>query len=298
MACVLIQRNRRCGEALASPSFDPAGPASPVFLCHHLPMTTMHSTLFLDNVAFYGRTLREYRAFFQLTYADLQQRRILDCGAGCASLNAEGTRAGADIVSVDPLYNRNAAALSAVARHDIAKVLDRAQHASAHFVFRFFRDLDEVAHCRRNALERFLEDYAAGRAQGRYRAAKLPHLPFADHAFDLALCGHFLLLYGYQYGADFHLHSLRELLRVAREVRVYPLLQPNGEPPSFLEALLGQLRDEGITTDLVPLEYEFLRGAHTLLRLHRVKLPSAPARKCGTLPKPLGLMALDPSASL
>ncbi len=229
----------------------------------------MNPTFFLDSVAFYGRTLREYRAFFQLSDVDLRQRRILDCSAGCASFNAEATRRGTDVLSVDPLYDRSPAALRAVARHDIAHVLQRARASRERFVYGYFRDLDEVERLRRAAMDGFLADYPGGRAQGRYRAACLPHLPFASDAFDLALCGHFLLLYAYRFDARFHLDSLRELMRVAGEVRVYPLLQPDGQPPAFLDELCHCLRREGHALDIVPLEYEFFRGANQMLRLRR-----------------------------
>jgi len=44
------------------------------------------------------------------------------------------------------------------------------------------------------AMQEFLADYRAGGREGRYMAATLPHLPFADGAFDLALCSHLLFL--------------------------------------------------------------------------------------------------------
>ena len=53
-------------------------------------------------------------------------------------------------------------------------------------------------------------------------------LPFADGEFDLALSSHLLFLYSAQLGKDFHLQSMFELCRVAREVRVFPLLALNG----------------------------------------------------------------------
>ena len=36
------------------------------------------------------------------------------------------------------------------------------------------------------AMTEFLADYEAGRLQGRYLDAELPHLPFAAESFDLA----------------------------------------------------------------------------------------------------------------
>ena len=60
---------------------------------------------------------------------------------------------------------------------------------------------------------------------------------FADREFDLALCSHLLFLYSEQLTADFHLASIRELCRVAGEVRVFPagitvIVGPNGSGKS------------------------------------------------------------------
>ena len=70
----------------------------------------------------------------------------------------------------------------------------------------------------------FLDDYVRGRTQGRYLAASLPDLPFGGGQFDLALCSHFLFLYTDQLSCAFHRQAVRELCRVAREVRIFPLL--------------------------------------------------------------------------
>ena len=53
----------------------------------------------------------------------------------------------------------------------------------------------------------------------------LPDLPFDDGAFDLALSSHLLFLYSEQFDLGFHVRALEEMLRVAAEVRVFPLLQ-------------------------------------------------------------------------
>ena len=51
----------------------------------------------------------------------------------------------------------------------------------------------------------------------------MPDLPFDDGAFDLALSSHLLFLYSEQFDLGFHVRALEEMLRVAAEVRVFPL---------------------------------------------------------------------------
>ena len=88
---------------------------------------------------------------------------------------------------------------------------------------------------RMGAMERFLADYDAGKAAGRYRAMDLPRLDFADGTFDLVLCSHLLFLYAEQLSEQFHIDAIGELKRVAREVRVFPVLDLNGKISSHLE---------------------------------------------------------------
>jgi hypothetical protein len=89
------------------------------------------------------------------------------------------------------------------------------------FVWDHFHDPDHLGQCRLAALRRFLVDFEAGKAEGRYVTASLPCLPFEDGRFDLALVSHLLFLYSERLDFEFHRAAVEELLRVAREVRIF-----------------------------------------------------------------------------
>jgi len=57
----------------------------------------------LDEVVPWGRTLEEYQLMFDLSEADLNTK-ILGCGDGPASFNAEMTIKGYSVISIDPIY--------------------------------------------------------------------------------------------------------------------------------------------------------------------------------------------------
>ena len=57
----------------------------------------------LKEVVPWGKSLEEYVAMFALSEDDLA-KRILGCGDGPASFNAELTKRGGTVVSIDPLY--------------------------------------------------------------------------------------------------------------------------------------------------------------------------------------------------
>jgi hypothetical protein len=71
----------------------------------------------LSSIVPWGRSFDEYRAMFALSDADLQGR-VLGCGDGPASFNAEATAMGARVVSVDPIYAHSAARYESRARSD------------------------------------------------------------------------------------------------------------------------------------------------------------------------------------
>ena len=222
----------------------------------------------IDRVVPWGRSLEEYRAMFAFSEGDLA-RRILGCGDGPASFNAELSARGGSVVSVDPLYRFSAAAIERRVRQTSATMMAQTSANRHDFVWTHVRSLDDLGRRRMQAMRTFLADYDAGRRSGRYVGAELPVLPFADDAFDLALSSHFLFLYSVLFDFDFHVTALREMLRVAGEVRVFPLLQVGGAPSPHVSGVQEAFTAPGLSATVEPVPYEFQRGGNRMLRLHR-----------------------------
>lgn len=113
----------------------------------------------------------------------------------------------------------------------------------------------------------FLSDYDSGGTAGRYLDHALPKLPFADGEFDLALCSHFLFTYSEAYSEAFHMEAVLELRRVAREVRIFPLLNLDGAPSPHVEPICASLRDTGVDVSIQRVPYEFQRGSNQMMRI-------------------------------
>lgn len=116
-------------------------------------------------------------------------------------------------------------------------------------------------------MDAFLADYDKGRGEGRYVQGGLPGLPFSEGEFGLALCSHFLFLYSAQFDEEFHLASIRELCRVAAEVRIFPLNELGARPSRHLDAVLEACHRARMNPEIVHVSYEFQRGANRFLRL-------------------------------
>ena len=203
---------------------------------------------------------------FALTDEDLT-RRIFGCGDGPASFNAEATRRGSTVISCDPIYKWEAADIRARVTATRDEILEQTRRNAGDFLWNSIRSVDELGRIRMAAMEAFLDDFSAGKAQGRYLDNELPTLPFADRAFDLALCSHFLFLYSDQLGEAFHHQSLRELCRLAGDVRIFPVLALGGRQSPFIDSVMARLRDEGHDVALERVPYEFQRGANQMMRI-------------------------------
>ncbi|MFT3765150.1 MAG: hypothetical protein QM820_06490 [Minicystis sp.] len=222
----------------------------------------------LDQVVPWGRSFREYERMFALTGEDLRCR-ILGCGDGPAAFNAEATRRGACVVSCDPLYQFSGEQVRGRIAATRDEILEQTRRNQAAFVWDEIRDVEELGRVRMEAMDDFLADYEAGRAQGRYVEAALPDLPFPDGAFDLAVCSHLLFLYSDQLSGSFHRRAIVELCRVAGEVRIFPLLSLAGIPSPHLPAVQEAAARAGCATRVETVPYEFQRGANQMMRIER-----------------------------
>ena len=222
----------------------------------------------LDRVVPWGRSYDEYCRMFALTDGDLHSR-ILGCGDGPASFNAEATRRGSRVVSVDPLYRFTAEQIRERVTQVRDEMLEQTRRNAQDFVWTEIASIDELERRRMSAMTSFLEDFDRGRDEQRYLDGELPSLPFADGSFALALCSHFLFLYTEHLGEAFHHDAVRELCRVAAEVRVFPLLELGGNRSPLVAPVIDAIRREGCQAEITRVPYEFRRGGNEMLRITR-----------------------------
>ena len=169
----------------------------------------------------------------------------------------------------DPLYAFPAAAIERRVEetHDI--IIEQVTRNRDDFVWTHVPSIPALGRRRMGAMRRFLADFPQGKREGRYVDASLPDLPFDDNAFDLALSSHFLFLYSEQFDLAFHLRALQEMLRVAGEARVFPLLQIGGAHSPHVQAVLSTFAAQGIRATMESVSYEFQRGGNRMMRLRK-----------------------------
>src|SRR5262245_1409024 len=208
----------------------------------------------LDRVVPWGRSFDEYCRMFALSDGDLRLK-ILGCGDGPASFNSEATRRGGRVISCDPIYRYDAEQLRDRIAATCDEVMEQTRRNAGEFVWAAIRSVEELGEVRLAAMNVFLGDYPAGKAAGRYLDAELPSLPFHDGSFDLALCSHFLFLYTAQLGEAFHHAAIREMCRVALEVRIFPLLALGATPSPIVQQVTERFGAAGFDVSIEKVGY-------------------------------------------
>ena len=221
----------------------------------------------LEQIVPWGRSKKEYMEMFNLTQEDIVTRKILGCGDGPSSFNTEVDYDGGSIISIDPLY--------AYSKKEIMQRIDEVapivmEEVKAHadrFVWKNIPDVESLEHMRIEAMMEFLMDYEDGLEEGRYVEAALPNLPFEDDSFDLALSSHLLFLYSEHLDEQFHKDAIDEMLRVAKEVRIFPLVTLANERSAYLEGVISHLKEKGCSVEIVKSGYEFQKGGNSMLKV-------------------------------
>jgi len=218
----------------------------------------------LDKVVPFGRSLDEYIKMFDLSPNDLQ-KCILGVGDGPASFNAEGSAKGYKITSIDPIYQFDGAEIEQRFDAVVDNIINQIIATPDNWVWSYHKNPQDLKARRIKALSTFLADYSKGKQEGRYQTQELPHLDVAEQTYDLALCSHFLFLYSEQLDRDFHLAAIQEMLRVSKEVRIFPLLTLMQEVSPYLDLIMKQLSNLGYLVAIAQVPYELQPGANKML---------------------------------
>lgn len=225
----------------------------------------------LDRVVLLGRTFEEYCHFFAISPEELRGKRVLDVASGVSSFAAEAAAAGIHVVAADPIYTMTEDEIAARCGPDLDYVHDAIQHLST-YRWNWYKSPQRMRTLREQASTRFLADYQNAR-NGRYVAASLPRLPFADGEFDLCLVSYFLFAYQDQLPYEFHRDSILELLRVTRgEARLYPTVTFEAEKSAYLDQLRRDPAFGRVRFEEVPTDFEFLANSNSFLRVRRAEI--------------------------
>lgn len=217
----------------------------------------------LNDVVPWGRTLAEYERMFNLTTEDLTGR-LADFGGGPSSFQAEAAKRGIQVTSYDILYQFDTDAI----RNRIAEVrhivMEQMRQNQENYVWTQITSLEELEQLRLGAMKQFLLDYETGKKEGRYVFHALPdRLDVEEQYYDIGLSSHFLLMYD-NLGFEFHQKSIEEMLRVCKEVRIYPVCDLDGRETKLAEEIIKYF-SKTHTVNKIPSAYQFQKSKNEML---------------------------------
>lgn len=221
----------------------------------------------LDTVVPWGRNFDEYTTMFDLDEGDLK-KKIAGFGDGPASFNREATERGFSVTSFDPIYRFSKKDLEKRIDEVRITVMEQMKENADNYVWTDIKSLEELENTRMSAMRLFLSDFEQGKAEKRYIRHTLPEkLPYEDNSFDIGLSSHFLLMYT-SLGYDFHIGAIKEMLRVCREIRIFPIVDLDANKTDLTSEVIKYFKERN-NIEIRKTHYEFLKGADKLLIIRK-----------------------------
>jgi hypothetical protein len=214
----------------------------------------------------WGHHVSEYKEMFDVSDASLQAN-ILEYGCGASAVNTELHQEGTTMVSIDPLFALSKPELIQKVTDDFDERVEQVFLDQAQFNVENYGGMDAFLASRRAGMDAFFADYNAGVEEGRYKALVDGALPFENFSFDLALSSHYLFANAADDAVAYHLETIQELARVAKEVRLFPLIERAGTPSVLLGPVLLGLQQANFGTEVREVSCALYPEGNAMLRV-------------------------------
>lgn len=220
----------------------------------------------------WGHHFSEYQQMFNFVDMDINSR-ILEYGCGATAVNAELHARHQTIVSCDPLFSLQNEKLNHTVLSTFEEAVQHLKNAKDQYDFSHYGSMEALIEQRREGIAECLADYEKGQMEKRYLPLDHEALSFKDFSFDYALSSHFLFSALEEQDVDFHLHCIRELARVAKDVRIFPLIDRSGQPSPLLGPVLLGLQQTNYAVEVHEVDYQLQLGGHAMLRVWARECP-------------------------
>jgi len=212
-----------------------------------------------------GHTLLDYEHMFDLNEKDLS-KKIITLASGFDTFNLEMHQHGHEVISCARNYDLSLEKMRALVEKNLKRMSEHLDEHQSQFLIASPKEFNEVREKWVHSANAFLADYSQGKEEGRYRREVLPNLHFKDQELDLALSSHFLFAHT-ELSEEKHFLFIKEMVRVSKEVRIFPLSNAYGELSPTLGPVLLALQQNHFGVEVKQVEYEFLQGANAMLRV-------------------------------
>lgn len=221
----------------------------------------------LDSIVPWGRNIDEYTEMFLLSDEDLK-KRIAGFGDGPASFNYQATMRGYNVTSFDPIYCFSKSQLEARINEVRTFIMKQMSENKENYIWNKIKSLEELESIRMASMMLFLQDYEKGLIEKRYVFHELPdRIDYPDDSFEIGLSSHFLLMYT-SLGYDFHIAAISEMLRLCKQVRIFPLCDLDSNSSKMIERVIDYFRKK-YNVVIRCTDYELQKDANKLLIINK-----------------------------
>ena len=187
----------------------------------------------LDSVVPWGRNMEEYKLMFRLEDNDMS-KKIAGFGDGPACFNYEMTERNGSVISFDLIYQFSKEDIEKRIEEVRTTVMQQMRANMDNYVWKNIKSLEELESTRMSAVRKFLSDYE-----------------------------NFLLMYT-SLGYNFHIASMTEMLRVCKEIRIFPIVDLDANKTDLIKNVIDYFQRD-YNVEIVKTEYEFQKGDNKLL---------------------------------
>ncbi|PJD92730.1 MAG: hypothetical protein CK424_03885 [Legionella sp.] len=220
----------------------------------------------MERAVLWGHHLDEYRDMFDLSHTSFTMR-FLEFQSGASAFQAELRQKAAHLVSYDTWFELDKLALQQTIERSFTTRLAQIKTRQNAFDFQRYGSLDKLVAYRRQGLAKFLHDYDLGHAEGRYVGTQQAALPFSDFFFDYALSSHHFFSAVAPQTVAYHVDKIQELARVAKDVRIFPLVDADGVPSSLLGPVILALQQKNYGIEVRDVLYHLQPKGNAMLRI-------------------------------
>lgn len=218
------------------------------------------------DILMWGHSYDAYTRMFALTDAELKLK-ILDCCGGPSSFNTLLTQKGGQVVSTDKLFDLSKKKIEQKIDEVFSEMLTIVEAHKDRFTWDEIKSPEELAAIRRENIDIFLDDFEQGLEEGRFITDMPPDLHFQHYEFDLALASHYFFANCPDQTVEFHVEAVANLCDVAKEVRIFPLLDSMGEIPEIVGPVTQGLHQAGLGVEIKAAPYKFQEKGNAMLRV-------------------------------
>jgi hypothetical protein len=219
-----------------------------------------------NHISVWGRTLDEYIKMFNLDNLT-ESTKILSIADGPSTFNLQLRQMGINVTSVDPIYSLTIKELKDVFEKSFLFNKQLFTENPNSFNFKNEKEMKQLLAKRRSTFDSFIIDFEQHREN--YHYGKLPSLEFQDNNFDLCVCSNLLFIFDHIFNLDFHIKSIKEMLRLSAEVRIFPLYNIHGEQSECVSGVTRFLTDNSINWEIIQNDYNVYINGNRFLKINR-----------------------------